>query len=194
MVEIEEISLYGIFYNGSKSIQISEEHFLNLRELQENLSPIPIDWPKLVSLGFEHHLPSTCSKSFYDVTIYLKPLLLDRWLVYLEGGYKIGVVQYIHQVQRLWYTLFDEHLFLPKRKRLEGQERIVQFHPGNFSIKIPSIKKFVARRKSNSKPEVFEIFSYKFNAFHFKETATHSEITRMLASIHRNWDDVHIID
>ena len=121
-------------------------------------------------------------------------MIFDRWVVYLEGEQKIGNVQYIHQVQRLWHTLFEEHLFLPKQHKLVGEERIVQFHPGNIAIKIPSIKKFVVRKKANSKPGVFEIFTYRFNAFHFVETGTYTEITRMLASIQRNWDDVHIID
>lgn len=114
-VEIEEVGLFGLFFRNGKVMQIREEHFPVMPLLLAELNPIPIDPTRLWKLGFNRNMTTEVSyKAWQGVTLYLKPGTLSRWVIQFEGIPKAGFLQYIHQVQRLWFSLFGEHLYIPK--------------------------------------------------------------------------------
>lgn len=119
-VELEEISLGGLFYRNRKVTQVREEHFANMAAFARELSPIPIDGIRLWKLGFSRNITTGASyKSWQGVTLYLRPGTLNRWLIQFEGVPKIAYLEYIHQVQRLWFNLFGEHLYMTAQKEEE---------------------------------------------------------------------------
>ncbi|RPE05779.1 hypothetical protein EGT74_25790 [Chitinophaga lutea] len=112
-VELEQIALGGLFYRKGKVTQVREEHFLQMAAFAREIDPIPIDGIRLWKLGFSRNITTGASyKSWQGITLYLKPGTLNRWLVQFEGVPKVGALEYIHEVQRLWFTLFGEHLTL----------------------------------------------------------------------------------
>ncbi|WP_126243899.1 hypothetical protein [Chitinophaga rhizosphaerae] len=116
MIALEEIALGGLFYRNGKVMQIRSEHFAAMPQLLPELSPIPIDPQRLWKLGFSRYVNTGVSyKDWQGVRVYLKPATLHRWLVQFEGVPKAGFLQYIHQVQRLWFNLFQEHLYQPPK-------------------------------------------------------------------------------
>ncbi|RPD41774.1 hypothetical protein [Chitinophaga barathri] len=125
MIQLEEIALGGLFYRDKKVMQIREEHFGDLLPLLPRLEPIPIDPQRLWKLGFSRYVNTGVSyKDWQGVRLYLRPATLNRWLVQFEGIPKAGFVQYIHQVQRLWFDLFQEHLFQPPQARVRQRHVI----------------------------------------------------------------------
>ncbi|SIO53705.1 hypothetical protein SAMN04488055_5464 [Chitinophaga niabensis] len=118
MVELEEISPYGIYYLDKKPIQLLEEHFRgNILQLAESLVPVPIDPIQLWRLNF-HHQPNTgaCSKIWKECKVIITPAK-HGWTIQFPGIPNAGQIFYIHQVQRLWYAHFQEHLWLPKKTK-----------------------------------------------------------------------------
>lgn len=130
-VELEEIALGGLFYRNRKVMQIREEDFGNIIAIAGELFPIPIDPIRLWKLGFSRSITTGVSyKAWQGITLYLKPGTLERWVIHFEGVPKVGFVQHIHQVQRLWFNLFGEHLHLNSRKKEEAPVSVPIAEPG----------------------------------------------------------------
>lgn len=119
-VELEEISLGGLFYRNRKVTQVREEHYENIVAFAREISPIPIDGIRLWKLGFSRNITTGVSyKHWQGTTLYLKPGTLNRWILQFEGIPKVAYLEYIHQVQRLWFNLFGEHLYPVVKKGAE---------------------------------------------------------------------------
>lgn len=112
-VELEEISLFGLFNMNGKPMQVKEEHFNNIHHLLPQLSPIPIDTQKIQRLGFLRQSTGIYYREQGSTHFILRPLKDGRWELYINEGNRIRIISYIHQVQRLWFALFDDHLFIP---------------------------------------------------------------------------------
>lgn len=129
-VELEEISLFALFNKNGKPMQVREEHFSNIPDLLKDLSPITIDTQKLQRLGFLRHPTGTYFMENGTTEFLLRPLKDGRWELYLNQGNRIRVISFIHQVQRIWFALFDDHLFIPKGvtpKAAKGQTKTGRF-------------------------------------------------------------------
>lgn len=115
MVELEEIYPYGIYKWRGKAIQLLEEHFSKgILSLAEELIPIPIDPIQLWRLGFSNNPNNNiCTKTWKECKIIICPAK-QGWTIQLPGIPDAGQIFHIHQVQRLWYAHFQEHLWLPK--------------------------------------------------------------------------------
>jgi len=104
-----------------KVTQVREEHFADMPALARELAPIPVDGIRLWKLGFSRNITTGASyKSWQGITLYLRPATLNRWVIQFEGIPKVGFLEYIHQVQRLWFNLFGEHLFMSAKKGEEA--------------------------------------------------------------------------
>lgn len=113
-VELEEVSLFALFTLDRRTVQIREEQLAKIPDLAKDLQPIPIDPQKLQRLGFQRYPTGMYYKKQGSCEFLLRPLRNGVWEFVLDGGQRIRTVAYIHQVQRLWFALFDDHLFLPK--------------------------------------------------------------------------------
>lgn len=113
-VELEEIALFGFYNRNQKIIQIREDHFSDIDAILQELTPIPIDFQKLYRLGFLRYPTGIYYRQQGTIEFLLRPLKDGRWEFSLDNGNRLRVVSYIHQIQRLWFDLFDDHLFLPK--------------------------------------------------------------------------------
>ncbi|MBO9152065.1 hypothetical protein ACFOTA_07595 [Chitinophaga sp. GCM10012297] len=134
MVPLEEISLGGLFYRDTKVMQIREEHFGDLLPLLPRLEPIPIDPQRLWKLGFSRYVNTGVSyKDWQGVRLYLRPAAQGRWLVQFDGIPNAGAVRYIHEVQRLWFGLFREHLFQPRQ--LKQRHAMPEWEAGRKLVK-----------------------------------------------------------
>lgn len=133
-VELEEISLFGLFTLNKQTIQIRQEHFARITELLPELSPIPIDFQKIQRLGFLRHSNGIYYRAQGDTEFLLRPLKDGRWEFLLDNGKRIRTIRYIHQVQRLWFDLFDDHLFLPKNVQA-GRAPTTKLSSGNFQTR-----------------------------------------------------------
>jgi hypothetical protein len=116
-VELEEIALFGLFTHNGKTIQLSERHFLSIGTLVKELIPIKLDFQKLGNLGFIRHSDGILFREQGECKFYLRILKNGSWEFSLNDGQRIRIVQYVHQVQRLWFDLFDDHLFIPKQSQ-----------------------------------------------------------------------------
>lgn len=113
-VELEEITLFSFFKLKDRTILIREEHLSGISDLAKDLAPIHIDAQKLQRLGFLRHPNGIYYREQGAITFFLRPLKNGQWEFTLSGSSKIRLLTYIHQLQRLWFALFDDHLFLPK--------------------------------------------------------------------------------
>ena len=119
-VEVEEIALFGLFTLGGRTIQIREEHFKKLDLIVPELTPIPIDYQKLYRLGFIRFANGVQFRQKGEIQFFLRLLKDGRWEFYLNDGPRIRIVHYIHQIQRLWFDLFEDHLFIPKSTEMKN--------------------------------------------------------------------------
>lgn len=77
----------------------------------ENINPIPLSEEWLINLGFEEDM-STFYYNAKIASIYLHTPYSGskNWNVKANGGDKLTSVQYVHQLQNLFYVLTGEDL------------------------------------------------------------------------------------
>lgn len=120
-VELEEIALFGLFNFQGKTFQIREQQFTHLDTLISQLAPIRIEPPKLQLLGFLYYPGGVYHRKHGNCEFVLRPTKTGAWEFSIDGGQRIRIVNYIHQVQRLWFDLFNEHLHVPKTSQSKGR-------------------------------------------------------------------------
>ena len=124
-VELEEIALFGFYKLNNRTILIQEKDLANITTLSSELTPIPIDSQKLQRLGFLRHPNGIYYRQQGDIEFLLRPLKNGQWEFSIDGNNRIRILAYIHQLQRLWFALFDDHLFIPQQesnsKKNEGR-------------------------------------------------------------------------
>lgn len=134
-VELEEISLFSLFYKNGKPMQVREKDFDDIHHLLQQLSPIAIDTQKLQKLGFIRQPTGIYYREHSTAHFILRPLKDGRWELYINEGNRIRVVSYIHQVQRIWFGLFDDHLFIPKTAVQNKEPGKGKNNSGNFQTR-----------------------------------------------------------
>lgn len=117
-VELEEIALLGLFTLNNRTIQIKEEHFSNINSILKDLKPIRIESQKLQRPGFLRYPGGIYHRKHGTCEFVLRPTKSGRWEFAIDSGQPIRVVTYIHQIQRLYFDLFEDHLFI---SRIAGQ-------------------------------------------------------------------------
>jgi hypothetical protein len=103
-----------LFLLSGRTLQIREEHFKDIETVAKELVPIPLDYQKLYRLGFLRNGDAIVYRQHGTCQFFLQLLKDGRWEFYLNGDERIRIVSYVHQVQRLWFDLFDDHLFIPR--------------------------------------------------------------------------------
>ncbi|WP_127125380.1 hypothetical protein [Pseudoflavitalea rhizosphaerae] len=121
-VELEEIALFGFFKLNNRTILIQENDLVNITKLANDLTPILIDSQKLQRLGFLRHPNGIYYRQQGPVEFLLRPLKNGHWEFSIDESKRIRLLTYIHQLQRLWFALFDDHLFIPPQ-RLTGKTK-----------------------------------------------------------------------
>lgn len=112
-VELEQIFEGAYFLQGGKKIRIRAEDFLNLPTVVNTLEPILIERAELSLLRFST-LDMATGKVIRSTSLghalILKPGIGGKWFVGIEDTLTTSYVYYIHQLQRLYFSLFEEHL------------------------------------------------------------------------------------
>ncbi|QEC44792.1 hypothetical protein [Pseudobacter ginsenosidimutans] len=122
-VELEEIALFGFFKLNNRTILIQENDLVNIQTLTNDLSPIPIDSQKLQRLGFLRHPNGIYFRQQGSVEFLLRPLKNGQWEFCIDESKRIRILSYIHQLQRLWFALFDDHLFIPPQEKAAKEKK-----------------------------------------------------------------------
>lgn len=122
-VELEEIALFSFFKLKDRTILIQEEHLSGIAGLAKELTPINIDAQKLQRLGFLRHPNGIYYREQGPVAFSLRPLKNGQWEFTISGSSKIRLLTYVHQLQRLWFALFDDHLFIPHNTKVATQKK-----------------------------------------------------------------------
>ncbi|MCM5528983.1 hypothetical protein M4J38_11015 [Parasegetibacter sp. NRK P23] len=91
---------------------MSAELMEQIREIQHELGPIPITPPHLSLLGFVYS-GGNYYKSCGSVKVWVLKLKGDRFRVTIENSPWNRVIDYIHELQNIWYNLFQDELFRP---------------------------------------------------------------------------------
>ena len=116
-VELEEIALFGFFKLNNRTILIRENDLVNIPVLAKDINPIPIDAQKLQRLGFLRHPNGIYYRQQGSVEFLLRPLKNGQWEFCIDESKRIRILSYIHQLQRLWFALFDDQLFIPPQEK-----------------------------------------------------------------------------
>jgi hypothetical protein len=112
-VEIEQISEGYYFSQNNRKIRIQAQDFKKIPALCDTLSPIPISPAELSLLNFhglrfnsgEYERASADGKKMM-----LKAGTAQRWFVGFGSHLTECHIRYVHELQRLWFALFQEHL------------------------------------------------------------------------------------
>jgi|GEM_PF-1052822 len=112
-VELEEVRMGNYFALGKEVIRISEHHYPILMALCEQLQPLRLQAPRLSKLGFNLVRPqdfNNWTKVHHGLPVFLKAAGNNRYILQFTGYDKVRVVEYIHELQNIWYWLFAEPL------------------------------------------------------------------------------------
>lgn len=112
-VELEQIFEGGYFRYGERNIRIQEHDFHSITALCGILKPIPIESGELSLLRFS--IMNRNSVTYSRVTeqgkiFWLKAGTGTRWLVGIGEHLTTTSIEYIHQLQRIYFSLYEEHL------------------------------------------------------------------------------------
>jgi hypothetical protein len=122
-VEIEEVRAGNYFALGREVIKITEEHYPILLTLSQQLQPLRIQSNRLTKLGFNLVRPgdfNNWTRGHNGMPVFLKSAANNRWILQFTGYEKVRIVEYIHQLQNIWFWLFSEPL---QKKEDQPQEQ-----------------------------------------------------------------------
>lgn len=126
MVELDDVRLGNYFIQGGKRIEITREHYPRLLELCEQLEPFRIVYQKLSALGFErvHGVSNEAwTKACNGIPVYLRAVKNKRFVVQLGNIETLRTIEYIHELQNVWYWFFAEPLQRPADKQKPALEK-----------------------------------------------------------------------
>jgi hypothetical protein len=112
-VELEEVRLGNYFALGQEVIKITEQHYPVLLTLCKQLEPLRIQSTRLSKLGFNLVRGgdfNNWTRGFNGMPVFLKASTANRWILQFTGYEKVRFVEYIHQLQNIWFWLFSEPL------------------------------------------------------------------------------------
>lgn len=206
-VDIDEVTPWCLFERKGKTYQVKD--MKDIEAILPELKPIPIDWHKLWRLGFDRHVTIDVSYKVYGrVTLCLKPTPLRGWQAYLEGKeekFPVTYLHYIHQVQQLWFGLFQEHLWRPQPPPPTPKPAVPPPPKPLISIplpdgrvaKVPSLRPYIAvRLKESPRPMERSVTKFDFYEEHkgrylLKGRLTRDQITGYLMEEYKGWGYVH---
>ncbi|HEU4551464.1 MAG TPA: hypothetical protein VFS25_01455 [Chitinophaga sp.] len=112
-VELEEVRLGNYYALGREVIRIAEHHYPILTALCTQLQPLRLQAPRLTKLGFNLVRPqdfNNWTKVCRGMPVFLKAAGNNRYILQLTGYEKVRLVEYIHELQNIWFWLFAEPL------------------------------------------------------------------------------------
>jgi hypothetical protein len=121
-VELEEIRLGNYFALGRQVIQITEQHYPALPTLCKQLQPLRIQSNRLSRLGFNLVRGgdfNNWTRGFNGMPVFLKAASANRWILQFTGYEKVRFIEYIHQLQNVWFWLFTEPLLRREDRQQE---------------------------------------------------------------------------
>src|ERR1700755_343567 len=121
-VELEEARLGNYFALGREVLKVSQHHYPILPELCLQLAPLRIQANRLTKLGFNLVRGgdfNNWTKGHNGMPVFLKAGNNNRWILQFTGYEKVRYVEYIHQLQNIWFWVFAEPL---QKKDEEEQE------------------------------------------------------------------------
>ncbi|RAJ05195.1 hypothetical protein LX64_02349 [Chitinophaga skermanii] len=121
-VETEEVMLNTYFgYQGSV-VLITEQHLANVHFMKHQLLRIHISTGKLAQLGFVPISGTGATQfsiSHEGITFYIKMGTKNKW-IFQFNGQTITRIEYLHELQMLWYALTQEFLL----RRIDKKELV----------------------------------------------------------------------
>jgi len=112
-VELEEVRLGNYFAMGRQVIRITEQHYPMLPDLCQQLQPLRIQSTRLTKLGFNLVRGgdfNNWTRGHNGMPVFLKAASANRWILQFSGYDKVRFIEYIHQLQNIWFWLFTEPL------------------------------------------------------------------------------------
>jgi hypothetical protein len=123
MVELDDIRKGNYFQLGKGLCEISLEDYPFLHELSRDLIPLSINSQRLHRLGFESIPGSRMNRwqkaSSYGKLMFLKAGVKNQWIIQFGEDEKVRIIDYIHELQNIYYWLFGEPLQRPQKKERE---------------------------------------------------------------------------
>ena len=212
-VELEQLALYGLFHRKGRTYAILERDFGYLVALAAELTPILIDPAKLWRLGFSRvFTKGMCVKEYNGIRLGLSPGKRNDWIIQFAGLENAGHVRYIHEVQRLWFAHFSEHLWMPShppapltvvvaKPAKPSNGIVVTLKPDNCSLVVPAVKLYLAlpiagapvRPMAKDGPEQYRLYEYISVHYEFIGQMTKDSITLLLDERGHRWDMVQTV-
>lgn len=113
MVELRDFQLHNFFRYKKTVFRVEEKHLLKAQEICKLIDPIPISSPELILFNF--HTVRLGDFNHWEIgyngmTMYLKAATMSRWMLQIGGEKKLRYVSYIHQLQNVFYHIFEDEL------------------------------------------------------------------------------------
>ena len=112
-IETEQIFEGAYFLQSGKKIRIKAGDFPNILQVADTLAPILIERAELSLLRFitmDRSLGTVVRSTSLGDKLWLKPGMGGKWFIGVEDTLTAAYIYYIHQLQRLFFSLFEEHL------------------------------------------------------------------------------------
>jgi hypothetical protein len=115
-IESEQIFEGAYFLQDGKKIRVKAPDFSNILQVLDTLEPILIERAELSLLRFttmDRSLGTVLRPTSLGQRFWLKPGMGGKWFIGVDKELTSAYVFYIHQLQRLFFSLFEEHLWYP---------------------------------------------------------------------------------
>jgi hypothetical protein len=107
-IEIEQVFEGAYFIQEGERVRIHSDDFPRIPSIVNTFEPILISHAELSMLRFS--LVNATTGVMARDTLSLKPGLGGKWFLIIEDVLTPCYVYYVHQLQRLYFSLFEEHL------------------------------------------------------------------------------------
>lgn len=113
MIETEQLWEGGYFLQGDREVRIKPDDYANAPALCRTLNPIPIKALQLSRLRFQ--ILNSNNGSYQKFTdegncFLIKAGVGGKWFIGLEDKMSDRYLFYVHELQRLFFSLYAQHL------------------------------------------------------------------------------------
>jgi len=112
-IEIEQVFEGAYFIQEGERVRIHPDDFSGITSIIETFEPILISSAELSMLRFSLTNATTgvmTRDTASGQSLALKPGIGGKWFLVIEDILTPSYVYYVHQLQRLYFSLFEEHL------------------------------------------------------------------------------------
>jgi hypothetical protein len=112
-IELEQIFEGAYFLQEGNRIRIQADDFRKIPGIIDSLEPILVSQAELSMLRFSTVNAATGTMSretTSGASLTLKPGMGSKWFLVIDDVITASYVVYIHQLQRVYFSLFEEHL------------------------------------------------------------------------------------